>query len=90
MPKSNEIDNRILSSLVPSDSIRILLRDAGHSTVSKFALAYGHSKQEVSFCITGARQYPEIRDHLAEAIGVTRSQIDEVIDGPVSTPKPAA
>ena len=38
-------------------------------------------------CLQGRRRYDDIRDALAERLGLTREQVDRLIDG--SAPKPA-
>lgn len=81
MSNRNDLDRRVLAALQSNEKIRALLRERGLE-YSDIASRGGWWIEQVSQCARGARNYPEIRDAFAEALGLTREQIDELIDGP--------
>lgn len=86
MEKLNEIDRRVLETMSGPERIRLLLRNAGFATLRAFADKIGRSQQEVSFCVTGERPYPEIRDALALHLDLRRSEVDAIIKGAKAEP----
>lgn len=80
MSDRNDLDRRILASLRSSDRLMALLRER-KLRLQDIAAKYGYWTEQVSQCIRGARKYPEIRDNLAKELGLTRAQIDDLIDG---------
>lgn len=82
MPQVNDTEARILGAMSGSERIRMLLREAGFKTLTSFAYRIDTHPQTVSFCINGDREYPEIREALAKHLGLPRTEIDTLIDGP--------
>ncbi len=87
MAKINEVERRILDGMTGADQLKALMREAGYETYRDFARYLGRYIEEVSMCLQGRRRYDDIRDALAERLGLTREQVDQLIDG--SAPKPA-
>jgi hypothetical protein len=88
----NDVNARILKAMSGAERVRMLLREAGFKTLTDFAFAVSTpaqtvSAQTISYCITGDRPYPEIRDELAKHLNLDRTEIDRLIDG---APAPAA
>lgn len=81
MPEVNEVDARILNAMSGAERLRMLIRESGFKTLTDFAYKLRTHPQTVSFCINGDREYPEIRDALATELGLTREEIDGMIDG---------
>lgn len=81
MCNRNDLNRRVLAALRPNEKIRALLRERGLE-FQDIAAGRGWWIEQVSQCARGAREYPEIRDAFAEALDLTREQIDELIDGP--------
>jgi hypothetical protein len=81
MSNRNDLDRRVLAALQPNEKIRALLRERGLE-YQDIAGKYGFWGEQVSQCARGARKYPQIRDVFAQELGLTREQIDELIDGP--------
>lgn len=81
MSNRNDLDRRVLAALQPNEKIRALLRERGLE-YQDIAAKYGFWGEQVSQCARGARTYPKIRDVFAKELGLTREQIDELIDGP--------
>ena len=80
MNQCNDLERRILNALRSNERIMPLLRERG-LRLQDIAAKYGYWTEQVSQCIRGARPYPEIRDNLAKELGLTREEIDELIDG---------
>lgn len=80
MTDFNDLDRRIIAALSGRDRIKLLLRERGLQ-LQEFARKHNLWVEQVSQCIRGVRDYPEIRDALAAELGLTRTQIDELIDG---------
>lgn len=62
--------------------IRVMLLAKGHTIASWARAADIAHVEQAHMAISGAREYPEIREKLAAFLGLTREQIDELIDGP--------
>lgn len=77
----NEVDRQVLEGLTGAERIKALLRRAGFESYREFGIAAGRSIEEVSMCLNGRRPYGEIRDQLAEKLGLSRDEIDRIIDG---------
>lgn len=90
MPRINAIDRRVLDAMGGEDRIRLLLKDAGYDTLRSFAKEHGVYLEEVSMCLRRRREYPEVRDAMAEVLRLTREQIDELIPWPASAEEDAA
>lgn len=58
-----------------------LIRLALPMSLTEFAARHGFSKQEVSQCLYRYRRHEKVRDALAGALGVSRAEIDELLDG---------
>ncbi len=78
MGRINEIDRRVLATLTGSDRIKALLSERGLN-LKDFARQQNEWVENVSACIRGERQLPEVRDQLAETLDLTREQIDALI-----------
>lgn len=78
MPSINELDRDVLNALSGAEKIKALLRSRGLELQS-FAEKYNHWTANVSRCIHGKQERPEIRDDLAEELGLTRDHIDHLI-----------
>jgi plasmid maintenance system antidote protein VapI len=44
-------------------------------TITACAMALGYRREELSMCINGQRQYPQLRLRLAEILGMTVEQL---------------
>lgn len=80
----NEVDERVLRAMSGPDRIKILLRDAGFPSLATLSWKIQKHVQQISYCINGDREYPEIRDALAAELELSRDEIDELIDGPAT------
>lgn len=80
-----DLDKRILSGMTGQERVKVLLREAGHETYRDFAISIGRYVEEVSMCLTGRRRYDDIRDALAETLGLTRADIDAMLDAEPAT-----
>jgi hypothetical protein len=74
----NEIDRKVLGTLTGRDKIKALLRDRGLQ-LRDFAEKHNLWREDVSRCLSGERPLPEVRDHLAEELGLTRAEVDDLI-----------
>lgn len=90
MPQINELDQRVLGAMNGAERVRMLLRDAGFKTLTAFAHEIRAHTQVVSYCINGEREYPEVRVALARHLGLSREDVDAMIDGPAEVAVPAA
>jgi len=85
MPKINEIERRVrkaMTAMTGEDQIRLLLKDAGYETLREFAAEIGTFSPEISMCLKRVREYPGIRNALAEKLNLTREQVDEMLPWP--------
>jgi hypothetical protein len=80
MGRINEIDRRVLAALSGAEKIKALLDERGMN-LKDFARQHGEWVENVSACIRGERQLPEVRDALAATLELSRAQIDELIAG---------
>lgn len=80
MARINEVDRVVLASLTGADKLKALLADRGLG-LKDFAKKHGEWVQDVSLCIRGQREMPDIRDKLAAELEMDRSAIDRLIDG---------
>jgi len=78
-PRINDLDRRVLGVLDGRDKLKALLRERGLS-VGDFARKHNVWVESVSRCLSGERPYPEIRDSLAADLGLTRAEVDDLID----------
>lgn len=87
MPDLNELDRRVLGSLTGRAKLDALLTDAGLPTVRSVAMAFGEAADDVSRCLsghTGRRPTMDrIRDKIASAVGLERSEVDSLLGGPI-------
>ena len=82
MPRINEIDRKVLEAMSGEDRLRALIRGAGFDTIRELARALHAFPPEVSMCLNRHREYPEIRDAIAEELDLTREQVDQMIPWP--------
>lgn len=80
MPRINEIDQRVLATLTGRDRLKALLSEKG-MTLTAFAAKHNAWVENVSRCLSGERQYPEIREALASELELDRTTVDDLIDG---------
>lgn len=80
MPRINEIDRRVLATLTGRDKLKALLAEKGLN-LKAFAERHNEWVENVSRCLSGDRPLPEIRDRLAGDLGMSRAEIDRLIDG---------
>ena len=78
-PRINDLDRRVLDVLDGRDKLKALLRERGLS-VGDFARKHNYWVESVSRCLSGERPYPEIRDSLAADLGLSRAEVDDLID----------
>lgn len=78
MADINEIDLRILRQLDGRERLKLLLKEKGLS-LQDFARKHNVWVQDVSACLGGTRECPEIREALALELGLSREQIDAEI-----------
>lgn len=83
MARFNEIDRQVLAALPGRDKLKALLSARGLG-LKDFAQKRGLWVQEVSICLRGERPLSEIRDALADELGIDRAVVDELIDGPTT------
>jgi hypothetical protein len=81
MSERNRIDRLLAAEMTGPDKIAALLKARGF-TLTGFARHISRWPEEVRMTVGGARPYPEIRDAMASELGLTREEIDELIDGP--------
>jgi hypothetical protein len=80
MSKRNEIDRLLAAEMSGRDKLAALLKARGF-TLTAFARRISRWPEEVRMTIGGDRPYPEIRDALAEELGLPRAEVDQLIDG---------
>lgn len=85
MARINEIDRRVLRALSGRDKLKALLADKGMS-LKDFAERHNEWVENVSRCLAGERPLPELREKLAEDLGMSREAVDMLIDGGVVEP----
>lgn len=56
------------------------------TTATDWAAARNFSREQVSMCLNGIRTYHAVRDALAEDLGVSRADLDRLLDGREDTP----
>jgi hypothetical protein len=78
MARINEVDREVLGVLSGGEKAKALLRSKGLS-LKEFARKHNHWVSDVSRCLSGEREFSEIRDALAAELGWTREQVDELI-----------
>jgi hypothetical protein len=78
-PRINDLDRRVLGVLDGRDKLKALLREKGLS-ISDFARTHNYWTENVSRCLSGERPLPEIRDSLAAELGLSRPEVDDLID----------
>lgn len=61
------------------DKLKALLKLLGGS-VAGWARQHGFRAEEVHMTLRGARPYPAIREEIAKSVGLTREEVDRVID----------
>lgn len=71
----NELDREVLGALSASEKTKALLRAKGLG-LKDFARKYNHWVSDVSRCLAGEREFPEIRNDLASELGWTREEVD--------------
>lgn len=76
----NRIRALVGLGLTPSEAFQKALG----KPLAQFAEERGHRGNEVSMCLNAypGRTYTAIRDDLAEELGITRTEVDALIDGP--------
>lgn len=81
MPESNAPLRtvRLPDDLPPRERLKILLRAKGHSSIASWARKRGFHESQVWMCLSGEREYPQIRDALAEDLELPRLKIDQLI-----------
>lgn len=79
MPERNEIDQLLAQEMSGPDKITALLKARGYS-LSGFARLIRHWPEEVRMTVRGLRPYPEIREAIAAKLGISREEIDRLID----------
>lgn len=80
-------DNKVVTTLVQAELAelreveqlkRLLVLVAG--TMKNWALRHGLFEQQVGQTLRGDRDYPEIRQKMAEDVGWSRSRVDRAIE----------
>lgn len=79
MPEGNDIDRMLADSLTGQEKLKALFRANGY-TYQSYAQERGLWPEQVKMTVYGQRPYPDIRDHLAEDLGLSRGEIDHLID----------
>lgn len=79
MARINEMDREVLEILSGGEKLKALLRSKGMS-LKDFAKKYNHWVSDVSRCLSGEREYAEIRNDLATEFGWTREQVDKLLE----------
>lgn len=77
----NDLDRRVLGVLDGRDKLKALLREKGLQ-LRDFAEKHNYWVENVSRCLSGERPLPEIREALAGELGLSRAEVDALIDGP--------
>lgn len=80
MPEGNAIDQMLVEEMTGQEKLKALLKARGF-TYQGYAQHRGLWPEQVKHTVYGARPYPEIRDALAEDLGIPRDEIDRLIDG---------
>lgn len=91
----NEIDAEVLASLTARDRLKALLKRRRGWSIKRAAKEMNEYAGDVSKVMAGQLPGSEIRDGLAEILGLTRAELDRIIDGPETTtgvvaPEPAS
>src|SRR5690606_30369880 len=79
MTKRNRIDQLLAAEMSGSDKLTAALKARGF-TLSGFARHIGHWPEEVRMTVRGIRTYPVIRDAIATELGISREEVDALID----------
>lgn len=83
--KESIIDRSVLEEVGAVRKIRLLM-ETREGSVGRWAINRGVFPEQVHQCLSAKRAYPEIRDAIAEWLGVDRSVIDEAIEATVAEP----
>lgn len=81
------LDRSIARALSPAngpDKLKALI-SALFGSVGRFAVMHGLFPEQVYMTISGARPYPEIRNLIAEKVGLDRAEVDQLIDSATAT-----
>lgn len=92
MPESTDTVKLIEGSLALGFSLSEAIQRALGQSLSQFGRERGHGRSAVSMCLTfyGGRTFGNVRDDLAETLGVSREQIDNWIESQRETEKVSA
>lgn len=70
---------RSLADLPGRDTLRALIT-ARFKSIGRFALEVGVYREQVQMCLSGAREYPAIRDLIAEKCDLTRAEVNRLLE----------
>ncbi len=81
--KESVIDRHVAAEVPDTDKIRMLMA-AREDSVGRWAINRALFPEQVHACLSGRRAYPEIRDMIAEFVGMSREELDAVLDAPAA------
>lgn len=87
--KQSIIDRHLVAELETVKKIRLLM-EAREDSIGRWAINRGLFPEQVHACLAGRRPYPEIREQIADFLGVDREQVDAAIDVANTLPANAA
>lgn len=79
MPKGNVIDSILAKELSGREKLKALFKSKGH-TYQSFAQTHGLWPEQVRMTLHGTRPYPEIRQVLADDLGLSLAELDGLVD----------
>lgn len=81
MPEGNAIDALLAEELTGQEKLKALFKAKGW-TYQSYAKERGLWPEQVKMTLSGSRPYPEIRESLAGDLGLSRGELNLLIDGP--------
>lgn len=88
MAKRNQIDRLLATELSGREKVKALLKARGF-TFQGYAQHRGLWPEQVKATVYGQRPYPEVRELLAQDLGISREEIDRLLDGEAVVASPA-
>lgn len=76
-----DFDRRVLEAMTGGQKLQVLLERHAGGSVPRWALERKIHPVEVNHVLAGRREYPAIRDAIAEDLGLERSAVDVLLDG---------
>jgi hypothetical protein len=80
---AGSVNQRVLRSLSGPEKLRVLMTEQ-EGSVSRWAVRHGINPTEIYQLLGGIRAYPAHRERIAEVLGLSRKQVDRLLDAPAA------